>query len=109
MDEPLALIELSPSTCRVKELVYLDANGVVKSREQVSESLSKEFELAAGKAVYLGDFAATSTLQFSYPDDINYRWEMREVKDNYNVTTKQLHKSFPAFSALPTENKMLGR
>jgi len=62
---------------------------------------------APGRAYYLGDFSAKGTREIT-GNIINTRWNITEVKDNYERTTSQMKESFVNLAKLPTENRMLG-
>lgn len=103
-DDAVQAIKITPSTCSMAELVYTDADGFLRTRKPAPAALKKDVSFAAGKAYYLGDFEAEST----YTGGVQ-RWRVRSARNNYVATTEKLKASYPNLSALPTENRMIGR
>jgi hypothetical protein len=106
-DDPLHVIKVAPSTCSLNEIVYTDGDGMVKSRKPVQKGLMDNAVFAPGKAYYLGDFAAKSTREVT-GNMIYTSWNITEVKDNYELTTSQMKKTFVKLANLPTEDRMIG-
>ncbi len=62
----------------------------------------------AGKAYYLGDFfAAAGAYQVNY-SIINYYWELKEVRDEYESATSEIKEKYPGFASVVTEKRILG-
>ncbi len=109
VDEPLQLLRVSPaSKCTFREIVYTDADGYIKSRKPAPPELAKEVEFTAGKASYLGDFFA-ATANSTSGNMIYRHWEIRRAKDDYEASTEELKKAYPAFAHVPTEKKLIGQ
>ena len=107
-DDPLQVIKILPSTCSLVELVYTNAEGAVASRKPAPPGAMQNTVFAAGKAYYLGDFFAEAT-QSVAGNVINRQWRMTSMKDGYEATTQEMRTTFPNLSALPTENRMIGK
>lgn len=88
-------------------LLYTDSDGSILSRKPAPAPLAKEIDFQPGKAHYLGDFFAASTFNVSW-NTINRQWEIKRTRDDYEVTTEQMKKDYPAFEKMPTEKKLLG-
>ncbi|MES2888124.1 MAG: hypothetical protein V4739_08925 [Pseudomonadota bacterium] len=109
VDAPLQLLKVSPaSKCTFQELIYTDADGNIKSRKPAPAQLAKEIDFQPGKAHYLGDYFAASTTHVS-GNMINRQWEIKRIRDDYEVTTEEMKKEYSAFDRVPTEKKLLGR
>jgi len=102
--DAVQVVKIAPSTCSTAEFVYTDADGFVRGRKPAPDALKKEMTFAAGKAYYLGDFQGEST----YTGGVQ-RWRVQSGRNNYAATTEKLKSAYPNLSALPTENRMLGR
>jgi hypothetical protein len=109
VDEPLQLLKVAPaSKCTFREIVYTDAGGNIKSRKPAPPELAKEINFTPGRAHYMGDFFATTTTTTS--GNMIYRnWEIKRMKDDYELSTEELKKAYPAFASLPMERRLLGR
>lgn len=107
-DDPLQVIKIIPSTCSLVELVYTNAEGAVASRKPAPPGAMQNSVFAAGKAYYLGDFFAESTQSIA-GNVINRQWRMTSMKDGYDATTQEMRTAFPNLSAVPTENRMIGK
>ena len=110
-DEPLRVVKVVPSSCAMSEIVYTDADGIIRSRKPAPDSAKKPLAFEAGKAYYLGDFYAQAT-QSASPGlggtTVHWNWRITSVKNDYRNTTELLKNAFPALSGLATENRMLG-
>jgi hypothetical protein len=96
------------SKCNFHELVFTDADGVIKSKKPVPSAFNAENNFPAGKAYYLGDFIGNSTVTVG-GNMINRAWDLKPPFDNYEKTTEEMKKIYPAFATVPTENKTIGR
>ncbi len=105
--EAVQVIKIAPSTCSLTEFVYTDHGGTQTTRKPVPDTLKREVVFEAGKAYYLGDFQA-ETAQSGFPV-ITRTWRLRSARNNYARTTEQLKAAYPNLSALPTEDRMIGR
>lgn len=103
---PLQVIRIVPATCSMTELVYTDADGFVRSRKPAPAGVMQSERFDAGKAYYLGDFAAKVGVSHSY-NTIHTNWSMKKIADEYQKTTAEMKTSFPNMSAVPTEARML--
>jgi len=101
------VIKIAPSTCSLTEFVYTDHGGTKTTRKPAPDTLKREVVFEAGKAYYLGDFQAETT-QSGFPV-ITRTWRLRSARNNYARTTEQLKAAYPSLSALPTEDRMVGR
>lgn len=108
MDEPLQVIKIAPSTCQFADIVYTNVDGMVRSRKPAPKLLTQYVEFSAGKAYYLGDFFAL--MSHSRKGLMHYTvWEIKSIKDDYALTSEEFKKTFPRLSAMPTENRMIGK
>jgi hypothetical protein len=107
-DEPLQIVKIAPSTCSLTELIYSDADGFLKSRKPAPQAVQRATVFDAGKAYYLGDFYAEGS-QTVGGGRVFWNWRITNVMNDYRGTTEKLRLAFPHLSALPTENRMIGR
>ena len=107
-DDPLQVIKVLPSNCSLTELVYTNAEGAVASRRPAPAGAMQNAVFAAGKAYYLEDYFAEAT-QSVAGNVINRQWRMASMKDSYEATTQEMRTTFPNLSAVPTENRMMGK
>jgi hypothetical protein len=106
-EEPLRVTKVAPSSCAMSEIIYTDADGMIRSRKPAPESVKKSMAFEAGKAYYLGDFYAQASAVTGY-QTVNWSWRITNVKNDYRNTTEALKSAFPALSAVATEDRMLG-
>ena len=107
-DDPLQVIKIVPSTCSLVEIVYTNAEGAIATRKPAPTGVLQNAAFESGKAYYLGDFFAEAT-QSVAGNVINSRWRMTSMKDDYATTTQEMKTTFPNLSAVPTENRMIGK
>jgi hypothetical protein len=107
-EEALQVIKITPSTCSLTEFVYSNADGQVRSRKKAPETLMHDARFDAGKAYYLGDFYAATTTTVS-GNIIHTSWNVKNARDDYRNTSELLKARYPALSAVPTEDRMIGR
>jgi hypothetical protein len=101
-EEPLQVVKIAPSTCTLAEIVYSDANGVM--RKPMRGDGQKFAPFAAGKAYYLGDFYAET--KTSTQGGMTHReWHVTNVINAYASTTEKLRVIYPNVGGLPTENR----
>jgi hypothetical protein len=106
-DEPLRVVKIAPSSCAMSEIVYTDADGIIKSRKPAPDAARKSTVFEAGKAYYLGDFYAQASAITS-GTMVNWSWRITSVKNDYRNTTDLLKNAFPALAGVATEDRMLG-
>lgn len=106
--DPLQVFRIVPSTCSMTEIVYTDADGVIRSRKPAPAGVLKSSKFEAGKAYYLGDFFAKTTVTSSY-NTIHTRWTMDKVANDYDKTTSEMKAAFPKLSAIPTEVRLISK
>jgi hypothetical protein len=107
-DNALQVIRIAPSTCTLAEFIYTNSDGQVRSRKPAPEKLMRDARFDAGKAYYLGDFYAETTTRV-IGNTISRNWNVKNVRDDYRNTSAALRASFPNLSAIPTEDRMIGR
>jgi len=104
--DAVQVVKIAPSTCALTELVYTDHGATKVTRRPAPDGLKQNVAFEAGKAYYLGDFQAETT-QSGFPV-VTRTWRVSSMR-NYARTTAQLRGSYPHLSALPTEDRMIGR
>ena len=107
-DNALQAIKIVPSTCTLAEFIYTNSDGQVRSRKPAPEKLMRDARFDAGKAYYLGDFYAETTTSV-IGNTISRNWNIKDVRNDYRNTSTALKSSFPNLSAVPTEDRMIGR
>jgi hypothetical protein len=108
MKDMVQVVKIAPSTCSLTELVYSNPHGLETGRKPVPDSLKRDVVFEAGKAYYLGDYQAEAA-QTNTGLTITRTWRLRGARNNYARTTEQLKAAYPNLSALPTEDRMIGR
>jgi hypothetical protein len=108
MKDMVQVVKIAPSTCSLTEFVYSNPHGLETGRKPVPDSLKRDVAFEAGKAYYLGDHQAEAT-QINSGLKITRTWRLRSTRANYARTTEQLKAAYPNLSALPTEDRMIGR
>lgn len=106
-ENPLQVIKIEPSTCSLKEFVYTDADGIVKSRKPAPAALMHNAEFAPGKAYYLGDFFAETRTIVSV-GMVHRNWRITSMRHDYAKTTQEMKAAFPNLANIPTEDRMIG-
>jgi len=107
-DNALQAIRITPSTCSLTEFVYTNSDGQVRSRKPAPEKLMRDARFGAGKAYYLGDFYA-ETVTRVIGNTISRNWNVKTVRNDYRNTSLALKTAYPNLSALPTEDRMIGK
>lgn len=107
-EDPIVVVKIRPATCSWSEIVYSDADGVVRSRKPAPPDVFKDIVLEGGYSYYLGDFHAQLRTSM---DGIRPRtdWHIKAIPDNYEYTTEDMLEAYPKLKALPTENRMILR
>jgi hypothetical protein len=105
-ENPVLAIKIKPATCSWKEIVYSDADGVVKLRKPAPPDVFKAVVLQGGYSYYMGDFyaAVSSTVSVGM---VHTEWHINAVRENYEITTQDMQEAYPNLRALPSENRML--
>ena len=99
------ILPLKPSTCSVKELVFVNGDNVEQGRKPFGLKYTNDLVLAAGTAYYLGDLTGEATSRVE-GNMIRSSWRVTGIADNYDKTTASLKAAFPNFAGLPTQNLM---
>jgi hypothetical protein len=107
-EEALSAIKVTPSTCSLSEFIYTNSDGRIRSRKNAPQTLMHDARFDAGKAYYLGDFYAETTTTV-IGNTIQRNWNVKSAKDDYRNTSELLKARYPALSAVPTEDRMIGR
>ena len=107
-EEAVQVIKIKPSTCSLTEFVYTNSDGQIRSRKKAPERLMHDARFDAGKAYYLGDFYAVTTTT-TIGNTISRNWNVKDARDDYLNTSNAMRALYPSLSALPTEDRMLGR
>lgn len=102
-DQPLKMIGLAPSRCALDEFAMTDTFGMPQRKVAIAE-IPQTFEVAAGRAYYIGDFRAHLTSDKWNPLVVR-SYARQWASDNYQTTTQELKRTYPNFSSLPTENR----
>jgi hypothetical protein len=105
-EDPLAVIKVAPSACLLKELVY-SSDGMFLYTKPAPSNLSYGFQIAPGKAYYLGDFVVT-TNQSKDSGVLDRTWALADVRDNYAEVTAKVKKAFVNLAGIPTEDRTIG-
>lgn len=96
---PLQSVLIKPSRCSLTEVVFTDADGMVKGRQAANASVVKSFEVKAGEMFYLGDFTGEVTHSTTY-DGWATHWKISDVSDNFGSTTRELVAQLPRLAQL---------
>jgi hypothetical protein len=110
IESRVEVIAANPARCALEEIVFTDADGVVKARRRARGDPPDGFELAAGTAYYLGDYFAESTFESSWKviaTEFHRTWKLTAAEDNYDVTSAEMRRTFPNLAGLSTQNRML--
>ncbi|HKC53456.1 MAG TPA: hypothetical protein VKC33_02280 [Burkholderiales bacterium] len=107
-ENALQVIRIAPSTCSLTEFIYTNSDGQVRSRKPAPEKLMRDARFDAGKAYYLGDFYAETTTSV-IGRTISRNWNVKTVRNDYRNTSTALKAAYPNMSALPTEDRMIGK
>lgn len=110
LENRVQVIPLSPARCALEEVVFTDADGVIKARRAVMGTPPGGFLLAAGTAYYLGDYFAESTFKSNWKvlyTEMNSSWQLTSADDNYDVTSAEMKRTFANLAGLATENRMI--
>ena len=103
-------IEIEPSTCALEEIVFTDADGVVKRRAPAPRAWTASHDFAPGRAYYIGDFAGNATWESEWKvvaTKFELKWDLTDFDDNYALTTAEMKRTFANLSSLPTEDQTL--
>ena len=109
-EKRVQVIAASPARCALEEMVFTDADGVIKGRKYMMGSPPGGFVLAAGTAYYLGDYFAESTFKTRWKvvyTQLNMTWQLTSADDNYDVTSAEMKRTFANLAGLATQNRML--
>ena len=101
--DPIQLIKVYPSIYSFEEIIYTDADGTIRSRKPAPKGVLDDINLKAGLACYIGDYYAISQNTVSY----NYThttWKIKDIRDAYIETTKQMKSLYPNFENIQTVN-----
>ena len=101
IENPLQVIEVTPSTCSLSKIVYVDADGMILQERNIPAGVFSERVFTAGKAYYLGDYFAKSETTNNFMSSLT-TWKIVDSKDNYIQTTQQMQTIFPNFRAFVT-------
>jgi len=107
-DVALQVIKIAPSTCTLAEFIYTNSDGQIRSRKPAPEKLMRDARFDAGRAYYLGDFYAETTTT-TIGRTISRNWNIKTVRNDYKNTSQALMAAYPNLSALPTEDRMIGK
>ncbi len=108
IEDALSVIKVTPSTCSLSEFIYTNSDGRIRSRKNAPPNLMRDARFDAGKAYYLGDFYAETTTTV-IGNTIQRNWNVKNARDDYRNTSELLKARYPALSAVPTEDRMIGR
>jgi hypothetical protein len=109
-DRAVQVLEIKPSRCWLKEVVFADHDGTIQKVHAAPPALQRLLDFSAGRAHYLGDYFATGDT-FRESDDLGapemYHWDMSPADDRYESTTAEMRRAFPNFASLPTVDARL--
>jgi len=100
----------NPGRCALEEVIFTDADGVIKARKYALGSPPDGFLLAPGTAYYLGDYFAESTFNSTWKvlyTQLNTSWQLTSADDNYDTTSAEMKRTFANLAGLSTEDRML--
>lgn len=102
---PVHVIKIKPGTCNVNEVVFSDADGVIKSKKPLPKTALQNMRFQAGTAYYIGDFFAYINVMHEYGSRfIRTDWKIQEVRSDYRKTTSEMQLNYPGISNLMTED-----
>jgi len=103
IEDPLQVIKVNPSTCTFDEIVYTNADGIIRSRKQPPKDSMKNKRIEPNKAYYFGDYKASITFSSSGTYYAT-RWRMNSIRNNFKSTTKEMKHQYPKLKHIETEN-----
>lgn len=103
--ESLQGIVIKPGTCRLHEIVYSDADGMLKGRNEVDPDLARSFSVNAGQMAYLGDYSAEYGYSFSFNMGTS-TWEVKSLRDNFDESTREFIAKMPLLAKFKPVNAM---
>ena len=110
LERRIQVIAAYPARCALDEVVYTDADGVIKGRTRMMGNPPGGFVLAPGTAYYLGDYFAESTFKTKWKviyTQLNWNWQLTLADDNFEATSAEMKRTFANLAGLPTQNRML--
>ena len=109
--DPVAAITIHPSRCSFTTMVYTNADGKIFGERPAPERAAKDMLFEAGKAYYLGDFAAWNSFRTTGAGvGVIYgaaEWRLTSDSDNYQATTEELHTRYPNLVSIPTNKRLI--
>ena len=108
--KPVQVIKIVPSSCSLTEIVFTAPDGTIERRRRSPASALKNSDFAPGVAYYLGDIDGEATFEWTphaFSNEYQSQWGIKRIDDNYEATTKVVHRLFPSVATLPTEERML--
>jgi hypothetical protein len=104
------VFKLIPGRCAVDEVLFTDADGRVWGRIHPRRPASNSQDFAPGVAHYLGDYYASAKAEAERKllhTEHRMFWKVLPAHQQYQLTTAELKRAFPALASLPTENREL--
>jgi len=103
IEDPLQVIKVNPSTCSFNEIVYTNADGIIRSRKPPPKGSMQNMRIKPNTAYYFGDYKASITFSYSGTYSTT-RWRMNSIKNNFKSTTKDMKYEFPKLKQVDTVN-----
>lgn len=105
-EEPLQGVVIKPGICRLHEIVYSNADGMLQGRNEVDPDLAKSFSVKAGQMAYLGDYGAEYGYSFSFNMGTS-TWEVKSLRDNFDESTREFMAKMPLLATFKPVNTMI--
>jgi len=103
--DQVQLIELVPSICQLDKIEY----GSSANAQLVPFRMLRNEILDPGGVYYVGDYSVTgaSSVDFRFfYNEFHQSWRMKHARDDYARTTAEMRRTFPAFAAAATEDRV---
>ena len=107
---PVQVVKIAPSVCSLVEIIFTAPDGTIEKRRRSSALALRNSDFAPGVAYYLGDIEGEAMFEWIphvFSNEYHSQWRIRSIDDNYEETTKVVHRLFPSVATLPTEERML--
>lgn len=102
---PVHVIKVKPGTCNVTDMVFSDADGVIKSKKPLPKTALQNMRFQADTAYYMGDFFAYINVMQEYGSRvIRTDWNIQKIRSDYIKTTSEMQLNYPGISSLVTED-----
>lgn len=106
--DPLQVIKIKPGSCSMKEIVFTDADGTIKDRNEPNPEMMKPFTVEPDVAYYLGDFHAVMRTRSTGYNMIESIWSVDRVENLFDDRTIELKDRYKGLASVRAVNHMFG-